>query len=122
MIMDLSESILGNAIISDGKIIEMCRTERLPMPEEERLKNMMIQGVVMTAIPKTNEDYFGEFRTITITHEFMDVVLIPLEDKETVSYLCVLMKAPYEGEEIMSKASTILENFGLRRRNARNDL
>lgn len=122
MIMDLSESILGNAIITDGKIIEMCRTERLPMPDEARLKNMMVQGVVMTAIPKTNEDYFGTFRILTINHEFMDVVLIPLEDKDAVSYLCILMKRPYKSEIILHEASVILENFGLSRRNARNDM
>jgi hypothetical protein len=122
MIMDLSRSILGSAIVRDGEILELCRTDALPLPDQARLTRMMIQGVVIMAIPKSNEDYFGEFRLMMINHGFMDLILMPLKDRGAITFLCMLVKRPCSVENIIMKASAILEEFGLKWRDRNNDL
>jgi hypothetical protein len=42
---------------------------------------MLGQAMVLTGLPKSNEDFFGQTQVVTVQHEKMHILLFPTEGK-----------------------------------------
>lgn len=113
-IANLSDSILGTGIIEDMEIVAMYAKPKVPLPNEERFRQMFIQSQVLVSIVKSNADYFGRVRYLVSSFDSSDVVFFPLarregggtgKDKERILVVQILRPCDHEqiAREVMQR-------------------
>ena len=103
--MSLDSNIEGIMLVEGGRVRELCRRDVLSTYDDERMNFMGIRGALMLSIPETYEDLFGDTYYVTIKHDSLDVVLIPLArgSANLTRFLCMYVKRPYDIERIISE-------------------
>ena len=96
----LHDSIEVAIVSSDDKIIGSHLKSGGPVPEEDEFRHMLSQiGIILKAI-KANEDKFGDLGFVTIHYKFIDGLLFPLNDYDT---LIVGVVQPYAHDDLADK-------------------
>lgn len=109
------KNILGTSIIKNGELTASYIKPNVPLPNEIKLKKILLQSHFMTAMAKSNEDYFGELGYVMIRWQNSDVFLFAL-DHSVPELFAFRIVAPYNHERLIRKVSDYFKA------NHRNDL
>lgn len=101
----LSSSIEAVMVTSGAKLAGSYSRKGFLLPDEERLRSILIQAEIMMSIPLRNEDYFGRVNYVMIDHSGVHNFLFPLRG---VGVLGIAVKPPYDRDELVARVSGIL--------------
>ena len=94
-------------VLSGGKLVASYLKEGGPMPDEDEFGKMISQLETVIRTIKSNEDKFGELGFITIHYRYIDGLLFPINDHDT---LVVGMVQPYDCDKVVGKVSALIES------------
>ena len=105
-ICDLSEKILGAAIIEDGQLVAMHSKSDVPVPvpSQERFSAIFYQTQLIADMHRSNEDYYGDLRFFTAHFKHGDVFCFPLDKygfSSGKALLAFKILAPYSHDSIV---------------------
>jgi hypothetical protein len=92
-------------VLSDDKIVGSHLKSGGPAPEEDEFRYMISQIEMIVRTTKANEDKFGDLGYITIHYKYIDGLIFPLNDRDT---LIVGVVQPYEHDLLLGKILTLL--------------
>lgn len=98
------KNILGTGIIKNGELIASYVKPNVPFPNEIKLKKILLQSHFITALAKSNEDYFGKLDYVMIRWQNSDVFLFAL-DHSVPELFAFRIVAPYNHERLIRKVS-----------------
>jgi hypothetical protein len=122
-IADFHPNILVAGVAKDAQFVASHFKELVWKPKSDRLRVMLGQTIVMTDIPRLNEDFFGKFRVVTVQHDNLHVLMFPLTRKPNTldaagmvsevqvdeCVLVLVVKPPFNHQELVSKVLMYLE-------------
>jgi hypothetical protein len=83
------------------------------VPDEDEFGKMISQLETVIRTIKSNEDKFGELGFITIHYRYIDGLLFPINDHDT---LVVGVVQPYDRDKVVGKVSALIEREQEKRR------
>jgi hypothetical protein len=115
-IADFHPNILATGVAKDAQFLAYHFKERVWVPKPERLTVMLGQAMVLTGLPKSNEDFFGQTQVVIVQHEKMHILLFPSGTKSQATeaagmhrlvnddYCIVVVVAapPFQHEELVN--------------------
>jgi hypothetical protein len=131
-IADFHPNLLVAGITKDAEFVASYFKKLVWKPKPERLRVMLGQMILMTGIPKLNEDFFGKIRVVTAQHDNLHVLMFPLTTtmKHGATHraagtvnglqggeciLVVVIMPPFNHQELVCKILNYLEatNFNM---------
>lgn len=106
----LKKNILGTGVVVNGKLVSSYIKPNVPLPNEKRLGQMLMQSHFLTAIAKSNDDFFGRFGYMMVHWDGSDVFFFVLDESLPKLFLIRVVR-PYDHEELMEGVSYCLKKF-----------
>jgi hypothetical protein len=75
----LEKNILGSSLIEKGKMIAGFSKPGVPIPNEERFKNILFQIEIISGIHRGNEDFYGKLKYHTVQYEDSSLFMFPID-------------------------------------------
>jgi hypothetical protein len=104
------KNILGTGVIENGELTASYVKPNVPFPNEIKLKKILLQSHFITALAKSNEDYFGELDYVMIRWENSDIFLHVL-DYSVPKLFAFRIVASYNHERLLKKISSYLKKI-----------
>jgi hypothetical protein len=102
----MDDNIVGVGIIENMKIVAAYSNGILPVPKGEKFQQMVIQSEIFISIAKSNTDFFGRLRYVSMSFETVDVLLfsLPNESNNNKPRLCAIrVFRPYDMTKLLTK-------------------
>jgi hypothetical protein len=83
-VLGIDANILVTGVVQDGRLVVSRFKPLVPQLNHERMAIVLTQAILLTSIPKTNEDVFGKVRFTMVHHDMLHTFMFPLpacEDK-----------------------------------------
>ncbi len=103
------DNILGVGIIEDMKFVARYSkpNSSIPIPEGEKLQELVIQSELFVSMAKASTEWFGRFRYITVSFETHDILLFSLpqggKNNNKPRLLGIRVLRPYDMMKILEK-------------------
>lgn len=97
--------VLIVTVLCGVKLIAQARKKGAPIPKSEELEKMYLQGWTVLTQVYANEPLYGKVESITISHEKVRAVLVPIYHKH---YMGIRYAKPCNAEGIMKNAERII--------------
>jgi hypothetical protein len=120
-IADFHPNILATGVAKDAQFLAYHFKERVWVPKPDRLTVMLGQAMVLTGLPKFNEDFFGQTQVVTVQHEKMHILLFPTGGKSHATdagmhsviqadscIVVVVVTPPFQHEELVNRVAEYL--------------
>lgn len=104
-VSDLHGSVEVAMVLSNGKLAASHVKSGGPVPDEDEFRHMISQIEMIVQATKANEDKFGQLGFIMIHYKYIDGLLFPLNDQDT---LIVGVVQPYDHDVLTGKILTLL--------------
>lgn len=109
---NLYGTILGTGIIENANLVAMFARPESPIPDEKKFNTLFLQTEIIASITKSNSDFFGRSRFFSLYFDYFDMYFFPLSrygTSERKGTLAVMVKAPYDHEDLVLKITNHLE-------------
>ena len=80
------EKVAGTMVTRNGSLLAAYSRPGMPMPQKEKLRELILQAELVVSISKRNADIFGEVKVATIQHGILAVFIFPLKDQSVVAF------------------------------------
>ena len=84
-VAEFHPNILATGVAKDAEFLAYYFKEKVWVPKPERLTVMLGQAMVLTGLPKLNEDFFGKTRVVNVQHDKMHILLFPAGGKSEMA-------------------------------------
>ncbi len=104
-VANVDDNILGVGIIEDMGVTALYSKQNVPLPNEERIKLMVIQSEIFVGIAKSNADFFGRRRYTMASFETADSLFfsLPRGTNNKVRTLVIRVSRPYDVTKLLTK-------------------
>ncbi len=75
-------------VLHRAKPIAQALKTGVPAPSEDELNRMYLQGMTILIQGSANEQMYGRVESVTITHEKVKGLLVPLDDEHYIGIGC----------------------------------
>ena len=102
---EMDDNILGVGIIEDMEATAVYLKQHLPLPDEDRIKMMVIHSEMFVSIAKSNADIFGRLRYSLASFEVSDSLFfsLPRRENNKVRTLVIRILRPYDITKFLEK-------------------
>jgi hypothetical protein len=92
-------------VLRGVKLVAQAKKKGAPMPNNDELNKMYLQGWTMLTQVSSNEPLYGKVESVTISHEKMRALLVPIDQKHYMGIGCA---KPCNADTIMKNAERII--------------
>jgi hypothetical protein len=102
---EADDTILTAAIVEDMKYTARYAKDNLQLPKGENFQQLVIQSDIFVSMAKSNSDWFGRFRYVSISYESFDIILfsLPKRSNNKSRLFGIRVARPYDMTKLLEK-------------------
>lgn len=105
------EKIAGAIVVRKGSLLAAAARHGMPMPEKNKLTELILQAELIVNISKRNSDIFGQVEAILVQHSMLSVMVIPLSNEANLAFAAEgKMGRDYDYEDLTCKIFDLIKN------------
>jgi hypothetical protein len=111
-VTDSHEKIVGAIIVKNGNLLGAYAKPKVPLPQQGKLTELILQAELVLSISKRNTNIFGDVNYAMIQHSILNIFLFPLDQHGTLAF-AVEGRAgiDYDHERMITSILKILPQF-----------
>jgi hypothetical protein len=85
-VTELYEKTAGAIIVRKGGLVAAYARPGMPLPQKDKLTELILQAELVVSISRRNADIFGEVKAAVIQHSLLTIFIMPLHQDITLAF------------------------------------
>jgi len=74
----LHEKIVGAILVRKGNLLAAFAKPKVPMPQKDKLTELIVQAELVLSISRRNTSIFGEVKVVSVQHSILTIFVLPV--------------------------------------------
>lgn len=76
---------MGTIIVTKGNLLAAYAKPNVPLPQRNKLTELIVQAELVLSLSRRNTDLFGEVKVAAIQHSILCIFIFPLDANTTLA-------------------------------------
>ena len=82
----LHEKIVGAILVRKGNLLAAFAKPKVPMPQKDKLTELIVQAELVLSISRRNTSIFGEVKVVSVQHSILTIFVLPVIDDVALAF------------------------------------